>query len=75
MDWIEFMSARHLAAEERVGVPHRAVQRAEKAEIEQTKAALRKKGPPVVLQPREPVQPPPEPLVLHKGEIKRGRVA
>jgi hypothetical protein len=55
MDWIEFMSARHLAAEERVGVPHRAVQRAEKAEIEQTKAALRKKGPPVVLQPREQV--------------------
>lgn len=75
MDWIDFMLARHLLAEERVGVPQRAHQRAEMAEVEKTKAALRKHGPPVVLQPREVVQSPPEPIVLHKGETKRGRVA
>ncbi len=54
MDWTDFMLARHLLAEERVGVPHRVQQRAERDDVAETKAALRKLGPPVVLKPREP---------------------
>lgn len=76
MDWVEFMSARQLMSEERLGTAHRAVAQAEQETVEATKAAMRKAGlQPVVLMPRVPVQPPSEPLILNKGEIKRGRVA
>lgn len=76
MDWIAFNSARQLLAEERVGVPKRAHDRAEQADIEATKAAMRKhSGPPVKLEPRKPLEVVPEPLILAKGETKRGKVA
>lgn len=74
MDWVQFMSARQLMAEERIGTSQRVADANEQAEVEATKAALRKAGPPVVLKPREVVTPP-EPLILSKGETKRGRVA
>lgn len=71
MTWEDFASARQLLAEERVGVPKRARDYAEKAQAEATKAALRKQGPPVVLKPREVV----EPVILEKGKTVRGKVA
>ena len=54
MDWVEFMSARQLMSEERLGVTQRAAARAEAERIEATKAAIRRDmGEPVVLKPRE----------------------
>lgn len=74
MDWQAFMSARHLLAEERVGVPKRQRNRAEQAAVEDTKAWLRKL-PPVPLAPRRDLATPVEPLIVKEGEITRGRVA
>ena len=48
MTWPQFVAARRLLAEDRVGAPQRMVQRAaieaEDAQVEATKAAIRRAG-------------------------------
>lgn len=57
MDWVEFMSARQLMSEERLGTAHRAVAQADQETVDATKAAMRKAGlQPVVLMPRVPAE-------------------
>lgn len=71
MTFEDYAGARHLLAEEQVGVSRRAHQRAVKQQIDQTKAAMRKHGvEPVKLMPRV-VAPP----ILEKGKQTRGKVA
>ena len=75
MTWPQYVAARHLLAEEHVGIAYRARQREEQVAVDETKAAMRAAGMQgVVLKPREVIQPV-EPLVLEKGKQTRGRVA
>lgn len=45
MTWAEFAAARQVLAEERIGTAIRTAQRAEEAQVEATKAAIRKNMP------------------------------